>query len=180
MTAIGVIHGTAACMAPERERGNPAGRRTDIWAFSCVLFEMLTGRSAYAHRTIPETLAAILEREPDWSISPSGTPTLLRRLLTQCQQDVRRRVQHIGDVRLEIEDLLSGANVQPVDGHGTAHRRRAIAAGLVLLIAVGALAWYVRGAQEPSADAAHVSRLTIAGSGPQNFFEELRRLVPAN
>jgi eukaryotic-like serine/threonine-protein kinase len=166
-TREGMILGTAAYMSPEQARGQAVDTRADIWAFGCLLYEMLTGRSAYAHGTVAETLAAILEREPDWSALPSGTPTLLRRLLTRClEKDVRRRVQHIGDVRLEIEDLLSGAPMQPVDGRGAAQRASAIAATLVLLIAVGAVVWFVRSGKQPGAEAAPFLRLSITGSGP--------------
>jgi serine/threonine-protein kinase len=166
-TREGMILGTAAYMSPEQARGQAVDTRADIWAFGCLLYEMLTGRSAYADGTMAETLAAILEREPDWSALPSGTPTLLRRLLTRClEKDVRRRVQHVGDVRLEIEDLLNGASIQPVDDRGAAQRTRAIAAGLVLLIAVGALAWSVLRGKQPGAEAAPLLRLSITGSGP--------------
>jgi serine/threonine protein kinase len=80
MTRPGVILGTAAYMSPEQARGDPVDKRTDIWAFGCVLYEMLTGRGAFAGRTLPDTLAAVLSREPDWAALPTTTPRGVRRL----------------------------------------------------------------------------------------------------
>jgi serine/threonine protein kinase len=76
-----VILGTAAYMSPEQARGKAVDKRTDIWAFGCVLYEMLTGRMAFARPTLSDTLAAVLERDPDWSALPPATPAHLRRLL---------------------------------------------------------------------------------------------------
>ena len=77
----GAIFGTAAYMSPEQARGHNVDKRADIWAFGCVLFEMLTGRVAFAGETASDTIAKILEREPDWSVLPAGTPVRIRRLL---------------------------------------------------------------------------------------------------
>jgi serine/threonine-protein kinase len=74
MTQVGLILGTAAYMSPEQAKGRPADKRSDVWAFGCVLFEMLTGRRAFAGDDVSETLAAILMREPDWTALPSGIP----------------------------------------------------------------------------------------------------------
>ena len=84
MTRMGVILGTAAYMSPEQARGQAIDKRTDIWAFGCVLYEMLTGRTAFGRTTVPDTIAAILEREPDWSLLPASTPSGIRRLLRRC------------------------------------------------------------------------------------------------
>ena len=81
-TREGIIVGTAAYMSPEQARGLPTDKRTDIWAFGCVLYEMLTGRAAFAGATITDTLVAVLEREPDWSALPQSTPSAVRILVT--------------------------------------------------------------------------------------------------
>jgi serine/threonine-protein kinase len=118
LTEAGVILGTAAYMSPEQAKGHPIDRRCDIWAFACVLYEMLTGRRAFPGNSVTETLAAILERDVDWNRLPASTPpgvrTLLRRALTK---DPRRRLHHIADARLELDEahapphrMTSGAN----------------------------------------------------------------------
>jgi Tol biopolymer transport system component len=110
-TQEGVIAGTAAYMSPEQARGKPIDKRTDIWAFGSVLYEMLTARSAFRGETISDTIAAVLDREPDWSAMPAQTPVSIRRLLQRClEKDPRRRLRDIGDARLEIEEAL-GAGV---------------------------------------------------------------------
>ena len=107
MTAAGVILGTAAYMSPEQARGMPVDTRADIWAFGCVLFELLTGRRAFAGQTVSDALAAILEREPEWSLLPGSTPAAVRRLLTRClAKDPKRRLHSIADARLELDDAL--------------------------------------------------------------------------
>jgi serine/threonine protein kinase len=109
-TQAGLILGTAAYMAPEQARGKAADRRADIWAFGVVLFEMLTGRRAFDGDDLSITLASVLETEPDWNALPSSTPGGIRRLLPRClQKDPRRRLPAIGEARIQIEDVLSGA-----------------------------------------------------------------------
>ena len=94
-------------MSPEQARGQAVDKRTDIWAFGCVLYEMLTGRPAFRGETVSDTIAAILEREPDWSALPAQTPASIRRLLQRClEKDPKRRLRDIGDARLEIEEAL--------------------------------------------------------------------------
>jgi serine/threonine protein kinase/Tol biopolymer transport system component len=109
----GVLLGTAAYMSPEQARGLPVDKRTDIWAFGCVLYEMLTGRVAFAGDTVSDSLARILEREPDWSALPAATPAPIRRLLRRClAKDPKQRLRDIGDVRIEIDavdEVLPGA-----------------------------------------------------------------------
>jgi serine/threonine protein kinase len=100
-TREGVILGTAAFMSPEQARGNPVDKRTDIWAFACVLFEMLIGRPAFAGATVTDTLAAIIEREPPWDELPGAVPAPVRRLSQRClAKDPRRRLHDIADARL--------------------------------------------------------------------------------
>ena len=90
MTQAGMILGTAAYMSPEQARGKAVDKRTDVWAFGCVVYEMLTGRAAFAGDTLSDTIAAILEREPDWSVLPAATPAPIRRLLLRCLDKERQ------------------------------------------------------------------------------------------
>jgi serine/threonine-protein kinase len=144
-------------MSPEQARGSTVDSRSDIWAFGAVLYEMLTGKPLFGGATISDTLAAVLRADPDWNRLPSGIAPSLRRPIARClERDVRRRLQHIGDARIEIEDLLSGR----VDGSATAvvpasSRLLGIAtrAGIVLVTALvaGALTWVFKPASTGSA-----------------------------
>jgi Tol biopolymer transport system component len=114
MTGMGVILGTAAYMSPEQARGKPLDKRTDIWAFGCVLYEMLTGRRAFAGDTVTDTFVSVLERQPDWATLPSETPASIRTLLDRClRKDPRKRLHDIADALIELDDVdrpASGAN----------------------------------------------------------------------
>src|SRR5262249_36567574 len=104
----GMILGTAAYMSPEQARGQPLDKRTDIWAFGCVLFEMLTGASAFVRGTVTDTFAAVVGAEPEWKSLPIDTPGSIRLLLTRClQKDARRRLHDIADARIELEDTMT-------------------------------------------------------------------------
>ena len=104
MTIGGVILGTAAYMSPEQAKGKAVDRRADIWAFGCVLYEMLTARRAFEGDDVSETLAAVLRAEPDWSALPSGTPPRIRTLLQRClNRDLKQRLQAIGEARIAID-----------------------------------------------------------------------------
>jgi serine/threonine-protein kinase len=108
----GAIRGTPAYMSPEQARGQAVDKRTDIWAFGCVLYEMLTGQVPFPGNTISDTIAAILEREPEWSALPDSTSASIRRLLQRClEKDPRRRLHDIADARLEFEDALAGRDI---------------------------------------------------------------------
>jgi Tol biopolymer transport system component len=118
-TEAGVILGTAAYMSPEQARGKPLDKRADIWAFGVVLYEMLTGRKLFPGETLSDTLAAVLTREPDWTLLPPKTPAGVRRLLARClERDAKRRLRDIGDARLELEDErpASDAAAAPTGG----------------------------------------------------------------
>jgi serine/threonine-protein kinase len=109
-TGIGVLLGTAAYMSPEQARGKRVDRRADIWAFGCVLYEMLTGREAFAGETTSDILACVIRVEPDWSSIPTSVPPRIRELLRRClQKDPKQRLRDIGDARITIEEALSGA-----------------------------------------------------------------------
>lgn len=109
MTAAGAVLGTFPYMSPEQARGEELDRRTDIWAFGCVLYEMLTGRLAFDGGSRSDIVVAILEREPDWAALPPAVPPSIDRLIRRCLHKNRhRRLRDIGDARLEIEDALAG------------------------------------------------------------------------
>jgi eukaryotic-like serine/threonine-protein kinase len=109
-TLAGVLLGTAAYMSPEQAKAKPADRRADIWAFGCVLYEMLSGKMAFRGETVTDTLAAVIKEEPDWSQLPSNTPVRVRVLLQRClQKDPKQRLQAIGDARIALEEAISGA-----------------------------------------------------------------------
>jgi Tol biopolymer transport system component len=104
----GAILGTAAYMSPEQARGHAVGRRADIWAFGCVVYELLTGRVAFDQPTVSDTLAAVLHSEPDWSCLPPGLSLPVTTLLQRClQKDARQRRRDIGDVRADLDDALA-------------------------------------------------------------------------
>jgi serine/threonine protein kinase/Tfp pilus assembly protein PilF len=106
-THAGLILGTVAYMSPEQTRGGPVDKRTDIWAFGCVLYEMLTGRTPFFSATASDVMAGILEREPNWDTLPPKTPPQIRHLLERClEKDTRRRLRDIGDARLELIDAI--------------------------------------------------------------------------
>ncbi|HLN57338.1 MAG TPA: protein kinase, partial [Thermoanaerobaculia bacterium] len=110
LTQAGVILGTAAYMSPEQARGKALDKRTDIWAFGCVLFEMLTGTRLFEGETVSDTLAAVLTREPGWQSLPSSTPSALQNLLRRCLvRDPKRRLRDIGEARIALAEDASGA-----------------------------------------------------------------------
>ena len=151
MTAAGVLLGTGAYMSPEQARGRSADRRSDIWAFGVVLFEMLSGRRPFNGDDVADTLAAVLRAEPSWSDLPAEVPIGVRRLLRRClQKDPKRRLQHIGDARLELADVGPEDSTPPVR---VAPQRRSIwpilAAATMGAAAVGAAAWIFAPAEDP-------------------------------
>jgi eukaryotic-like serine/threonine-protein kinase len=151
MTAAGIILGTAAYMSPEQARGLPVDKRTDIWAFGCVLYETLTGHRPFVGKTPTDVLAAVVKNDPDWTVLPRETPQRIRLLLARClQKDKSLRLRDIGDARLELgpidEIALGLAPATGVPGRGQAMVRNiilSVAAGLVFL-AIAAGAWWYR------------------------------------
>ncbi len=144
-TVEGVILGTAAYMSPEQARGLPVDKRTDIWAFGCVLFEMLSGSPAFARETATDTMAAVVSGDPRWTSLPGETPANIRRLLAHClEKDARRRLHDIADARIELEDAMAApaepAPVAPRRWSGVA--RSALWLGVA---AAGVLLWAVSG-----------------------------------
>jgi Tol biopolymer transport system component len=167
-TREGVILGTAAYMSPEQARGQAVDKRTDIWAFGCVLYEMLTGRAAFARDTLTDTLAAIVEREPDWAALPTVQPTIQRLLNRSLEKDVRRRLHDIADARIEIDDAVSGTAAmivaQPTSAGRTSVRIEAFAVGLLVTALAAAFVGEWMG-----------SRTVVAVSGPS--FSRILRLT---
>jgi eukaryotic-like serine/threonine-protein kinase len=109
-TMQGVLLGTAAYMSPEQAKAKPVDRRADIWAFGCVLYEMLTGKMAFSGETVTDTLAAVIMKDADWTQLPKQTPLRVRVLLQRClQKDPKQRLRDIGDARISIDEVLLGA-----------------------------------------------------------------------
>jgi eukaryotic-like serine/threonine-protein kinase len=131
-TEAGRILGTPAYMSPEQARAEIVDKRTDIWAFGCVLFEMLTGKSPFAGRTVSDSIAGILERQPEWNALPAETPGSIQVLLRRClRKDPEKRLHDIADARIEIDDgALVDQSTEPTSHHG-AGRRLAWAAALL-------------------------------------------------
>jgi serine/threonine-protein kinase len=167
-TRAGVILGTAAYMSPEQARGRPLDRRTDLWSFGCVLYEMLAGRSPLYADTLTDVLAAIVSREPDWQALPPDTPANIRVLLRRClQKDPQQRLRDAADARFEIEEAISGPGPQPALPSGTARTRPpwiwALAAALAGALVAGLAVWFLKPAPPSQARA----RLNVNLTPPQ-------------
>jgi Tol biopolymer transport system component len=159
-TVGGAILGTSAYMSPEQARGKSMDKRTDVWAFGCVLFEMLTGRPAFLGETLTDTLAAIIEREPAWDRLPNGVPSTIRRLLERClEKDPKRRLRDIGDARFELDAAV--APVEPaVRQPRIALRPIAALVGVAVLAMGGFLLGRIDRTAPPPFRAGPVTRLT--------------------
>ena len=149
MTLAGMILGTAAYMSPEQAKGRAVDKRSDVWAFGVVLYEMLTGQRLFKGDDVSEVLASVLTRQPDWTILPADTPALVRRLLRRClEKDRTRRLADIADARLDIVDSLSGSDVDAPAAVSTSrtHGRLAWASSLLLvgLAAAAVSVWATR------------------------------------
>ena len=143
-TVAGVILGTCAYMSPEQTRGQAVDKRTDIWAFGGVLFELVTGKPAFTGETASDTMAAVLERSPDWSLLPTALPESVGRLLRRClERDPARRLHDIADARLEIDEALRGESDVPGRSRTTATSRWLALAAAIAVVAIGAalIAW---------------------------------------
>ena len=167
-TREGLVVGTPAYMSPEQARGKTVDRRTDVWAFGCCLYEALTGQKVFEGETHTDRIAAVLSRDPDWEALPLQTPPRIRDLLRRClQRDPQRRLRHIGDARLEIEDELadpagSAAATVAAVARPEPRWRRALPWGLALALgAVAAVALY-QGRGRSAAMAPPLTRFTLA------------------
>ena len=156
-TRDGVILGTAAYMSPEQARGEILDRRTDIWSFGCVLYEMLTGRTAFGGDTLSDTIANVIEREPEWAALPATLPAVLGYFLRRCvRKNLKQRVHHIADVRLVLEGGFETGGSHAAAAVVVTQRwwRRAVplTAALGLGILVTAFSgWSLRSSPEPGA-----------------------------
>ena len=172
-TEAGIILGTAAYMSPEQARGKPLDRRSDIWSFGVVLFEMLTGRRLFTGETSSDILAAVLTRDPDWTSLPAATPPRLRELLRKClERNPKQRLHDIGDARLELDEksgfhLRSEPKLEPARA-----RRRAwlsgVAIGAIFTTLIAGLAATMA---RPAADATTV-RLSILAPPSTSIFPD--------
>jgi Tol biopolymer transport system component len=168
MTRTGVLLGTAAYMSPEQARARPVDRRADIWAFGCVLFEMLSGRRAFVGETVTDILVAVMRDAPPLTALPATTPPRVRLLIARClERDPKRRLRDMGDARLELEPVDAAA-AGPAsqlaalpDGRIRMRRGRIFAAGLVLVVITAAFtAWFDRWTTSDTPASAPVMRLT--------------------
>lgn len=162
MTQAGMVMGTTAYMSPEQACGKPVDRRTDIWAFGCVLYETLARKLTFAGDSTTEMLAAILDRDPDWGALPATVPENVKRLLRRClEKDRRFRLRDIGDARLELEETLAGRVTTTIAAFPPRARTRRVLAGAlgglaILGLAVGIGSWL----QSRRAPAPEVVRFT--------------------
>jgi eukaryotic-like serine/threonine-protein kinase len=170
-TQQGVLLGTAAYMSPEQAKAKTVDRRADIWAFGCVLYEMLTGKQAFPGETVTESLAAVIMKDPDLSLLPAKTPMRVRVLLQRClQKDPKERLQAIGDARIALNEVLSGAPDLALSGAPQAAVplwRRALpwTVAACLSVASGALA-FVHFRATPHVSSVPVQRFEIAAPDP--------------
>jgi Tol biopolymer transport system component len=148
LTQMGVLLGTAAYMAPEQAKGRTVDARADIWAFGCVLFEMLGGRAPFAGETVTDVLAQVIERDPEWSALPRATHPALHRLLRRClEKDLKRRLSAIADARLDLDEAATASAGVYSAGIPTRVRSaplltRAALVTLVLISAISLWGWF--------------------------------------
>jgi eukaryotic-like serine/threonine-protein kinase len=167
-TQSGTILGTVGYMSPEQARGLPVDKRTDIWAFGCVLHEMLTGRAPFKGETNSDALAVILESDPDWNRLPPATPPSVRRLLERClAKDPRQRLRDVGDARLELSEALASPATAPPDT--SRHAKARLGAGWIAAltaaaaIVTGVVVWNLKPRVTPAQPGAgSVARLVVA------------------
>jgi serine/threonine-protein kinase len=188
MTGKGVLLGTAGYMSPEQARAQPADRRSDIWAFGCVLFEMLTGERTFKGDTATDILGAIVHKEPALEQLPAGLSPRLRRLIERClRKDAGRRLQAIGDARVALQDWLEHPEEEPEEVRAVEAGRRwllplAAAVGGALLAWLAAALWLGRSTPEPEPvrrfeQTVEGGRLFTDGGPPLALSRDGRRLA---
>ena len=170
MMQRGVLLGTAAYMSPEQAKGREADRRSDLWAFGAVIFEMLTGERAFKGNDIPETLAAVLHVSVDWARLPADLPKPLGRLLARClEPEASRRLRDVGEARIVLDDLASGTSTPSVDREpspsvppASRYLPAMLAAALAAGVALGGTFW-----PRPAPPPAAVTRFALSMSPAQ-------------
>jgi len=185
MTQIGMLLGTAAYMSPEQAKGRPADKRSDVWAFGCVFYEMLTGQRAFAEDDISETLAAVLKSEPDWTRLPSDLPHAIRTLIQRCLvKDRRQRVADISAAKFVLCELgnlgARPATTKIAAGVPRSHWQRVlppVAAAAVTAAIVGTAAWSRRSI--PRAPIVAQFSVALPVSESANCVAAVRRPLPA-
>jgi serine/threonine protein kinase len=182
LTATGIIVGTPAYMSPEQSKGQAADRRSDVWAFGVVLYEMVTGRHPFRGDDVSETLASVLRRQPDWTVLPAATPPPVRRLLRRClEKDPARRLADIADARLEIEEALNGSEIEahaPLSPSRT--RERIVWASSLLLVGLAGAAiagWAIRSVSAPPQTTRTI--LSVAPTGESSSANPLEQSARA-
>ena len=176
-TREGTLIGTAPYMSPEQARGLAVDTRCDIWAFGCVLYELVAGRPAFGGETASDAITAVLTRDPDWTALPPELPARIRELLRRClKKDVRSRLQHIGDARIEIEDTLAAVPVDASSGtlapaSPSATRRFAPALLAAVIVAAVALpvGWMVGTYRTAGADPAFGRVIRLVSTAAHEF-----------
>ena len=181
LSQAGIILGTAAYMSPEQAKGKPADRRSDLWAFGCVLYEMLTGARAFGGEDINETVAAVLRDEPDWRALPAGTPASIRRLLRRClEKDRRRRLADAADARLELDEAAAESTAPIATSTASNPVPRPLwqrAAPIVAAVLIGALAAGTALRRFTPAVAPSVARFTLTLPEGQEYTNTGRPVV---
>ena len=179
MTGVGVLLGTAAYMSPEQAKGRPVDKRSDVWAFGCVLYEMLTGQRAFDGEDVSDTLASVLKQEPGWTGLPSDTPPAIRRLLRRALVKERReRLADITDARFEISEAITAPNLEATGVRGAPRRERLLgmsAALIVGVVAAAVAAWSLLRASPPPPKP--IARFVVALSANDQFSATGRNVV---
>jgi serine/threonine-protein kinase len=176
-TGAGMILGTAAYMAPEQARGRAVDKRVDIWAFGCVLFEMLTSRRAFDGTDATEMIAAVVRGEPEWGLLPDGTTLRLRTLLERCLvKDPGRRLRDIGDVRYELDRVLEQPPVEKAVPVARASFWPAALLGAAALLVGGGIAGYAGWMLRPDPPRP-IARFSVVLPEGQRFTNTGRHLV---
>jgi len=189
-TQPGVILGTAAYMSPEQARGLPADKRADVWAFGCVLYEMLTGSRAFGGDHATDTIVSVMSEEPKWYLLPADTPAAVRRVLRRCLvKDPRARLRDLGDAQMDLREASTAPAIDDTPTGFTLHARRWrrivmwVAVGVTIGFASGVTVWNVmRKAEAPRADAQRLA-ITVPATaatmrtGSQAAFTAMRGLA---
>jgi Tol biopolymer transport system component len=172
LTRAGVVLGTAAYMAPEQARGRAVDQRADIWAFGCVLFEMLSGRRAFEGSQVADVMARVIQSEPEWALLPTETSDALLSLLQRClRKDPHQRLHAIADVRIALDDLAGGAAVPDAEAPTSRQRWPAAIGGAMLGAAIAAVSFLTMGTPAPAVvPAAAPIRFTIPAPSGLTFY----------